>query len=321
MKSLGSHKLPLIGEGDINDVMNKVGIKGKGESVCLGFFLYGIVDKFIKMMNKYDKGTDLTKYTEFKEKLKDNLNDKTWDDSYYLRAFFDNGDSLGSHENTECKIDLLPQCLSILSEVASKDRIDKILESIDKQLVEDNLIKQISPALSKSINNPGIIMDYPKGIKENGGQVNQTTSWYIMTLIKEGYYDKAYDYYKMTNPINRNIDDYKVEPYVTSDSIYSNEEFLSRGGYTWYTSSSGWLYRIGIEEILGIKKHGNKLVIKPNIPKSWNNYKAVYKYKDTIYNIEVVKGKKESILLDDEVTESVSLKNDKKTHKIIVNIK
>ena len=329
MKSLGSHKIPLMGGGDWNDGMNRVGIKGKGESVWLGFFLYGIIDKFTKMMKKYDKKFDSTKYTEFNDKLKDNLNKKTWDGSYYLRAFFDNGDPLGSHENTECKIDLLSQSFSILSGVAPKDRIEKLLNSVEEELLDpkNKIIKLLTPAFSKSLNNPGYIMNYPKGIRENGGQYTHSVSWYIMALIKAGYFDRAYRYYQMINPVNRtktekDVDKYKVEPYVIAADIYSNENFPGRGGWTWYTGSAGWFYRVGVEEILGIKKHGEKLEIKPNIPIAWDGYKAVYKYKDTTYNIEVIKNNKENILVDDKeiISSEVSLKNDKNTHKIVVNI-
>ena len=329
MKSLGTHKIPLMGGGDWNDGMNRVGIKGKGESVWLGFFLYGIIDKFTKMMKEYDKSFDLTKYLEFNEKLKDNLNKKTWDGSYYLRAFFDNGDTLGSHENTECKIDLLSQSFSILSGVAPKDRIEKLLNSVEDQLVDSNnkIIKLLTPAFSKSLNNPGYIMNYPKGIRENGGQYTHSVSWYIMALIKAGYFDRAYRYYQMINPINRtqkeeDVNKYKVEPYVIAADIYSNENFAGRGGWTWYTGSAGWFYRVGVEEILGIKKHGNKLLIKPNIPIAWDSYKAIYQYENTTYNIEVIKNNKECILLDDKeiISSEITLKNDKKTHKVIVNI-
>ena len=330
MKSLGSHKIPLMGGGDWNDGMNRVGIKGKGESVWLGFFLYGIIDKFTKMMKKYDKEFNTDKYSEFNEKLKDNLNKKTWDGNYYLRAFFDNGDPLGSHENTECKIDLLSQSFAILSGVAPKDRQEKLINSVEDQLVDSNnkIVKLLTPAFAKSLNNPGYIMNYPRGIRENGGQYTHSVSWYIMALIKAGYFDRAYRYYQMINPVNRTkteeaVDKYKVEPYVIAADIYSNENFPGRGGWTWYTGSAGWFYRVGVEEILGIKKHGDKLVIKPNIPIAWDGYKATYKYKDTTYDIEIIKGNKEGLLVDDKeiISSEVSLTNDKKSHKIVVNVR
>ena len=328
MHSQGPHKIPLMGGGDWNDGMNKVGIKGKGESVWLGFFLYSCIDSFIKMMKKYDKDFDTTKYLTFNEKLKENLNKKTWDGAYYLRAFFDNGDPLGSHENTECKIDLISQSFSILSGVAPKDRVEKVITSVEEQLVDNKLkiIKLLTPPFYKSLNNPGYIMNYPKGIRENGGQYTHATAWYIMALIKAGYHDRAFRYYQMINPINRSkekerIDKYKVEPYVIAADIYSSHEFPARGGWTWYTGSAGWFYRVGLQEILGIKKQGDKLKLDPRLPISWDGYKAVYHYLDTTYNIEVKKESKENVNLDgkDMISSTINLVNDGKEHLIKVS--
>lgn len=330
MNSLGPHKLPLMGGGDWNDGMNRVGIKGKGESVWLGFFLYNIIDNFTKIINNYDKKFDTEKYTEFNNKLKENLNKKAWDGSYYLRAYFDNGDKLGSHENSECKIDLISQSFSILSGVASKEYQEKVITSVEEQLVDtkNKIIKLLTPPFANSLNNPGYIMNYPKGIRENGGQYTHSVSWYLMALIKAGYYDRAYRYYQMINPINRTLKDkdvekYKVEPYVIAADIYSSESFPGRGGWTWYTGSAGWFYRVGVHEILGIKKQGDKLKIEPNIPIAWDGYKAVYHYLDTDYNIEVIKTTKESTIYDGKeiASSTINLVNDKREHKITINIK
>ena len=329
MNSLGSHKIPLMGGGDWNDGMNRVGIKGKGESVWLGFFLYTTIKTFTKILKKYDKKLDVSKYENFNEKLKDNLNKKTWDGRYYLRAFFDNGDKLGSHENSECKIDLISQSFSILSDVAPKDRIEKIITSVEEQLVDqkNKNIKLLTPAFSKSLNNPGYIMNYPQGIRENGGQYTHAVSWYLLALIKTGYYDRAYRYYQMINPVNRTKDEkstniYRDEPYVIAADIYSSESFPARGGWTWYTGSSGWFYKVGVQSILGIEKHGNKLRIEPRIPIAWDGYKAVYKYMDTTYNIEVIKGNKQSTTIDGKklISNIIDLKNDELTHTITVHI-
>ena len=329
MSNLGKHKIPLMGGGDWNDGMNLVGIKGKGESVWLGFFLYNIIDRFILMMREYNPKFDCSKYIEFNDKLKENLNKNTWDGAYYLRAFFDNGDKLGSHENSECKIDLISQSFSILSGVAPKDRIEKVINSVEEQLVDQKskIIKLLTPAFSKSLNNPGYIMSYPKGIRENGGQYTHAVSWYLLALIKSGYHDRAYRYYQMINPINRtkkleDIETYKVEPYVIAADIYSNEHLLGRGGWTWYTGSAGWFYKVGIEDILGLKRHGNKLEINPKIPIAWDGYKAVYTYLDTIYNISVKKGTKEELKIDGEKKKTLTfdLIDDKKEHEIVVTI-
>lgn len=330
MNSLGQHKLPLMGGGDWNDGMNRVGIKGKGESVWLGFFLYNVIDQFMKILKKHDKSFDITPYKEFNDKLKESLNKKAWDGEYYLRAFFDNGDKLGSHENTECKIDLISQSFSILSGVAPKDRVQKAITSVEEQLVdkENKIIKLLTPAFSKSLNNPGYIMNYPKGIRENGGQYTHSVSWYLMALIKAGYHDRAYRYYQMINPINRSkkeqdVNKYRVEPYVIAADIYSAEMCPGRGGWTWYTGSAGWFYRVGVQDILGIKKSGEQLKINPKIPIAWDGYKAIYTYLDTTYNIEVIKGKKDELKLDGktQISNTIDLVNDSKTHDIKVTIK
>ncbi len=328
MHSLGSHKLPLMGGGDWNDGMNRVGIKGKGESVWLGFFLYNCIDMFTKILKKHTK-IDTSKYLDFNEKLAQNLNKRAWDGKYYLRAFYDNGDKLGSHENNECKIDLISQSFSILSNVAPKSRIPEIITSVQEQLVDENLgiIKLLTPPFEKSLNNPGYIMDYHKGIRENGGQYTHAVAWYLMALIKTGYHDRAYRYFQMINPIERSTPDkvstYCVEPYVIAADIYSSKKFAGHGGWTWYTGSAGWFYKVAISDILGLKKQGEKLKLDPKIPIHWDGFKIVYHYEQTTYNIEVVKGEKEELILDGKrkISNTIDLVNDKSIHEIKLYIK
>ena len=258
------------------------------------------------------------------------MNKRTWDGSYYLRAFYDNGDKLGSHENTECKIDLISQSFSILSGVAPKDRIESVITSVEEQLVDDEnkIIKLLTPAFYKSLDNPGYIMNYPRGIRENGGQYTHAVSWYLMALIKVGYYDRAYRYYQMINPINRtkkekDVNKYRVEPYVIAADIYSSKSYAGRGGWTWYTGSAGWFYKVGVQEILGIQKHGNKLKLNPKIPISWDGFKAVYTYEDTTYNIKVTKTEHDSLSMDGQKQNgnTINLENDKRVHNIEIEIK
>ena len=327
MSSLGPHKLPLMGGGDWNDGMNKVGIKGSGESVWLGFFLYTTIDGFNKVIKKAKVNIDTTKYNNFNIKLAENLNKKAWDGEYYLRAFYDNGDKLGSSENNECKIDLISQSFSIISGVAPRDRIKSIIDSVEDKLVDDklNIIKLLTPPFDKTLNNPGYIMNYAKGIRENGGQYTHSVAWYLMALIKAGQYDKAYSYFQMINPVNRsdkhNIDIYKVEPYVIAADIYSSESFPARGGWTWYTGSAGWFYRVGIQDILGIHKLGDKLSLEPKLPESWDKVSLQYTYMDTVYNIEVKKSKTDSIKVDGKEVKSdtINLNNDRREHSIVVS--
>ena len=171
-------------------------------------------------------------------------------------------------------------------------------------------------------------MSYPNGIRENGGQYTHSVAWYIMALIKAGYSDRAYRYYQMINPVNRGINNslansYKVEPYVIAADIYSAKEHNGRGGWTWYTGSAGWFYRVGIREIIGLKKKGDKLKLDPKMPVHWDSFKVCYRYMDTTYNIEVIKGSRDEVILDgvSQISNKIDLVNDKSVHMITMYIK
>ena len=328
MYKMGENGLPLMGGGDWNDGMNKVGIKGKGTSVWLGFFQYAIINRFIEITKKYNKKLSVDKYIKFNEKLKNTLNTVAWDGEYYLRAFFDNGAKLGSKTNDECRIDLISQSFSILTDIVPKDRIQSVIDSVENNLVDKKLgiIKLIDPPFKKTKNSPGYIMDYPPGIRENGGQYTHAASWYIMALIRAGLTDRAFNYFQMINPINRSIekqyeDIYKVEPYVIAADIYSNNNHPGRGGWTWYTGSAAWFYRLGISEILGFNKRGNKIYMNPHVPNKWNKFEIEYKYLDTTYKIKInMNNSKECITLDGEVLDKdyFVIKNDKRVHAVVI---
>ncbi len=327
----GDNKLPLMGGGDWNDGMNKVGIMGRGTSVWLGFFAYLVITEFLSICEENNVKIDDKKYIKYLQELRNSLNTVAWDGNYYRRAFFDNGDVLGSNMNDECKIDLISQSFAILSDTIPSERIEQVIQSVETNLVDNKLkiIKLLTPPFKESKNVPGYIMDYPKGIRENGGQYTHSVAWYIMALLKTGYTDRAYQYYQMINPINRTInkesvDVYKVEPYVIAADIYSNYEYPARGGWTWYTGSAGWFYNIGLTNILGFIKEGIYLKIEPKVPSDWKNFDIEYQYLDTLYKIKVnLKEKNNSIMMDGELinSNSIRLKNDKRIHAVIVNIK
>ncbi|MDD4547421.1 MAG: glucoamylase family protein [Bacilli bacterium] len=330
MNELGHNGLPLMGGGDWNDGMNKIGAGGKGTSVWLGFFLYQLINEFMVFGKRYDANIDLSVYKDFNQKLKESLRNVAWDGKYYLRAFFDNGHPVGSSTNEECSIDLLSQSFAIISGVADSKQIGTMIDSVETKLVDNDLkiIKLLTPAFSKNKDNPGYIMDYPKGIRENGGQYTHAVAWYIQALLKIGKNDLAFDHYQMMNPINRTKTKedalkYKVEPYVFVADIYSNESFAGQGGWSWYTGTSGWFYRVALIDIIGFNLRGNKLYINPNVPTKWKNFAITYRYKDTIYEIKVkLKEPKDEIIIDDKSTKNnyIELVNDKKTHVVIVKI-
>lgn len=326
-KEIGKNGLCLMGGGDWNDGMNKVGEKGRGTSVWLTLFLYQVIDKFIFITNVYDKKIKTVEWENLKEQLKEAVRNVAWDGKYYLRAFFDNGHKLGSKDNFECKIDLISQSFAILTEIASQEQIPSILNAIDEQLIDKNLkiVRLLSPAFEKSEDNPGYIMNYPPGIRENGGQYTHAVAWYIQSLIKVGQFDLAYQLYQMINPIERSktmesAQKYKLEPYVIAADIYSNKNFEAQGGWNWYTGAAGWFYRVALLDILGFKKYGNKLFIDPHIPHNWEKFEIDYKFENTKYHILIEKNGNKKIICDGKTTKNqyIELKNDDKSHDIIV---
>jgi cyclic beta-1,2-glucan synthetase len=309
LPQMGRHQLPLMGSGDWNDGMNKVGHDGKGESVWVGFFLYDLLLKMpfiIKDDNEFIE-VCLTNAHDLKEAL----NNNAWDGHWYLRAFFDDGTPLGSHQNRECQIDLISQAWSILTNIADDKKIKSIVKEVEERLIDTELgiIKLLNPPFKKEEKNPGYISDYLPGIRENGAQYTHASMWYIMALIRLGKYDKAYKYYQMINPVNKDPEIYKVEPYVIAADIYSNPEFKGQGGWTWYTGSASWAYRVGIEEIIGVKKVGDTLEIKPNFNKEWEVVEFKYQYLDTIYNLTIHHDSEKQI---------IKLINDKQEHNIVI---
>ena len=332
LNQFGRHNIPLMGSGDWNDGMNKVGHQGKGESVFVGFFLYDLLPKMASIATIYQDSSFAHLCDKQHEKLKGDLGKNTWDGSWYLRGYFDNGETLGSRNNEECKIDLLCQAWSVLSNFAPSEKKEIIHNEVEKNLVdkENKIIKLLTPAFENSRNNPGYIMDYKPGVRENGGQYTHAALWYVSALIKENKLDKAYKYYQMINPINRtlnkgDVEKYRVEPYVIAADIYSHPNYPGRGGWSWYTGSASWAYKIGIEQILGFTKRGNNLIINPKIINDWKEYEITYKYLDTKYLIKVSNEASSSkfnlqVKLDNKIIKDnvIKLVNDKQEH--IVNV-
>ena len=292
----GKNGLTLIGSGDWNDSLSTVGNKGKGESIWLGFFLYIILKEFSKLIKqcKQEEIETSNWYENIAEKLKENLNENAWDGKWYKRAFADNGDIYGSMENEECKIDSIAQSWSVISGAGDIEKKESAMKSLENHLVdnENGLIKLLDPAFDKSKLEPGYIKSYIPGVRENGGQYTHAAVWSIIAEAILGDGNKAVEWYKMINPIEhsrtkKEANRYKVEPYVMPADIYGNQNLLGQGGWTWYTGSSGWYYTAGIEYILGLKIYHNVLSINPCIPKEWEGYSIQFKYKESIYNINV----------------------------------
>lgn len=292
--NFGENGLPKIGSGDWNDGFSTVGNQGKGESVWLGFFLYYILDNFIPICQERQDEKLADQYEQIKLNLKRALNTNGWDGRWYKRAFMDDGSILGSMENDECRIDSIAQSWSILSKAGDNDKKYISMESLENHLVdrENGIIKLLDPPFEKGKLEPGYIKAYLPGVRENGGQYTHASCWVIIAESLLGFGDKALELYRMINPIEHArtkeaSKKYKVEPYVIAADIYGASNLAGRGGWTWYTGSSSWYYKAGIESILGLKIEKGTMKIEPCIPKDWKEYQIQYKWKESIYNIYV----------------------------------
>ncbi|AWZ47783.1 cyclic beta 1-2 glucan synthetase [Clostridiaceae bacterium 14S0207] len=299
----GAHNLPLMGSGDWNDGMSTVGNKGQGESIWLAWFLYSILNNFIPICEKMDDIENIKKYTELKEFIRENTNKSAWDGKWYRRAYFDNGVPLGSSKNSECKIDSLAQSWAVISNGGDKEKIDIAMKSLEKYLIKENegLILLLTPAFYSSELEPGYIKGYVPGVRENGGQYTHASTWVILAMCKLNEYDKAFKLFSMISPINHTktkeeCDKYKVEPYVMSADVYGVYPHIGRGGWSWYTGTSAWMYRVAIEGILGLKLMGEKgFTIDPCVPREWKEYDIDYIKDNTEYHITVKNiGRKQS---------------------------
>ena len=291
----------LMGSGDWNDGMNTVGNKGKGESIWLSWFMYKVLTYFVTICREKKDEEKANLYSDYASKLAEKLNNNAWDGQWYKRAIFDDGTPLGSIENEECKIDSISQSWSVISGAGESEKSKKALNSANNYLIdrENRIIKLLTPAFAESNLEPGYIKDYPKGIRENGGQYTHAAIWLGIAYAMKKDNETAYEIFDILNPINHSRTDievkkYKNEPYVISADIYTNEKHLGRGGWSWYTGAASWMYRFAIEYILGFKKRGNSIILEPVVPSAWEGYEIEYKYNKTVYKIQVMNNMKTS---------------------------
>ena len=290
-----------MGGGDWNDGMNKVGYKGKGESVWLGWFLATVLKSFIPVCRLMKDEERASRYERVIGELKDSLEENAWDGEWYRRAYFDDGTPLGSRENDECQIDSLSQSWSVISKAAKKERAEEAMKAVDRYLVNEDrdIILLLAPPFNKTKLEPGYIKGYVPGVRENGGQYTHAATWVILAWTMLGDGDKAWKYYNMINPINHSSNEisaknYKTEPYVMAADVYIKEPHGGRGGWSWYTGASGWMYKVGIENILGLRRiEGKGYTVKPCVPSTWNEYEINLKDEVGEYNIIVRRAKDE----------------------------
>jgi cyclic beta-1,2-glucan synthetase len=292
--SVGSHGLPLIGTGDWNDGLNRVGELGKGESVWLGWFLHVILWEFSKVADARGEHVRAEAWRLHVSALKAALEREAWDGGWYRRAYFDDGTPLGSSESAACRIDSIAQTWGVMSGAAEPSRIARAMAALDEKLVRrpEGLVLLFTPPFNHEPLDPGYIKAYLPGVRENGGQYTHAAAWAVIAFAELSDGDKAAELFRMLNPIARTdsrsgVQRYKVEPYVLAGDVYSELPHVGRGGWTWYTGSSGWLYRAGVEWILGFRVHGTTLSIDPCIPRNWPSYTIEFRYHSATYRVTV----------------------------------
>lgn len=290
----GERGLPLMGCGDWNDGMNLVGEHGKGESVWLAFFLYDVLKQFIDVALQHEDVAFADRCETEADKLRQNIEQHGWDGQWYRRAYFDNGEPLGSAVNPECQIDSLPQSWSVLSRAADPARSRAALDAVDDRLVRRGrgLVQLLDPPFDRSHLEPGYIKGYIPGVRENGGQYTHAAVWTAMAFAAMGDGARAWELLTLINPISHGstpaaIQTYKVEPYVVAADVYSNRQHIGRGGWTWYTGSAGWMYRLLTESLLGLRLEVDRLRLEPVLPDSWKSLKIHYRYRETFHHITV----------------------------------
>jgi cyclic beta-1,2-glucan synthetase len=289
----GAHGLPLFGSGDWNDGMNRVGAQGRGESVWLGWFLHTVLTAFAPVCEARGDAPRAARYRAEAGRLAQAL-DRAWDGDWYRRGTYDDGTPLGSAQNDECRIDSLAQSWAVLSGVAPPARAERAMDAVRAHLVQrgKRVILLFTPPFDASAQEPGYIKGYPPGIRENGGQYTHAAVWAVMAVARLGSGDEAAELFHLLNPVNhaRTPSDagrYKVEPYVVAADVYSHPAHAGRGGWTWYTGSAGWMYRLGVESILGLRRRGETFELAPCIPAEWPAYSIVWRFGASRYRIAV----------------------------------
>jgi len=332
----GHHGVPLIGTGDWNDGMNRVGEQGKGESVWLGWLLNVALKAFAPIAKARGDVKHAAQWQEHAARLESSLEREAWDGDWYRRAWFDDGTPLGSAENDECRIDAIAQSWAVISGAASPDRAARAMAAVDQNLIDagERLALLFAPPFDKTDLEPGYIKGYPPGVRENGGQYSHAAMWSIIahTILGDG--DKAGALFSMLNPINHartlaEVERYKVEPYVVAADVYSMPPHAGRGGWTWYTGSAAWMYRAGIENIIGLQVRAGQLRLNPCIPKAWPSFRATFRSRSSRYEILVenpdgVSSGIVSALVDGIAVTSrpvnIPLVDDGATHQVLVRL-
>ncbi|MGC8625342.1 MAG: GH36-type glycosyl hydrolase domain-containing protein, partial [Phycisphaerae bacterium] len=328
----GAHGLPLIGCGDWNDGFNRIGREGRGESVWLAFFLRTVMADMLPLAQAREDRATVDLCRENLARLEEAITTSCWDGQWYLRAFFDDGLPLGSSQNAQCKIDSLPQSWSVISNTGGPARQKQAMESVDQHLVRRDikLIQLFDPPFDHPENDPGYIAGYLPGVRENGGQYTHAAIWTIMAFAMAGQTEKAWELFNLINPLNHSdtpekVSVYRVEPYVMAADVYAMPPYQGRGGWTWYTGSAAWTYRLIIETFIGWRQEGDQLWFEPRLPAHWGEFRVHYHYRETFYHITFHRrAESEAGVFVDGVIQPnarISLVDDRREHAVIINLK
>jgi len=291
--TVGTHGLPLMGSCDWNDGMNRVGVKGRGESTWLGFFLFTVLSEFAPLCEARGDTLRAEHFASERRHLATML-ERTWDGEWYRRGYYDDGTPLGSSLNDECRIDSIAQSWAVLSGAVPVRFADRAMDAVRAHLIlrGPQVVPLLDPPFDRSAQDPGYIKGYPPGVRENGGQYTHAACWVVMALAKRGSGDEAAELFHMLNPLNHartpsGVTRYKVEPYVVAGDVYAHPDHAGRGGWTWYTGSAGWMYRAGLESLLGLRQAGDTFSLDPCIPSSWPEYSIDWRRGRSLYRIRV----------------------------------
>jgi cyclic beta-1,2-glucan synthetase len=329
--AIGAHGLPLMGSGDWNDGMNLVGVEGRGESVWLAWFLISLLTVWAPVAQARGESKRAETWKRHAAALLEGIEREAWDGNWYRRAYFDDGTPLGSAVNDACAIDSIAQSWSVMSGAADPERAQRAMASVDQRLVRrsDGLTLLLAPPFDNTHLQPGYIKGYLPGVRENGGQYTHAAAWVVIAFAVLGDGDKAAELLAMLNPISHSatpqgVRQYQVEPYVVAGDVYSEAPHVGRGGWSWYTGSAGWLYRAGIEWLLGFRLNGTRLVLDPCIPRRWKGFTIAFRYRSARYDIVVENprgaGRGVSALELDGVAledpSGIPLADDRQTHRV-----
>jgi cyclic beta-1,2-glucan synthetase len=329
----GAHGLPLIGIGDWNDGMNRVGVEGRGESVWLAWFLARTLGDYAALAESRGDGPTASALRRQAEAYVAAVETHGWDGAWYRRAYFDDGTPLGSSTSDECRIDAIAQSWSVISGAGEPARQARAMQSFEEHLVREDarLLMLLTPAFDRTPHDPGYIKGYLPGVRENGAQYTHAALWSVLATALRGDGDRAFELFQMLNPLTHartpaEVATYKVEPYVVAADVYTAEGQLGRGGWTWYTGSASWMYRVALEAMLGFTKRGDTLVIDPCVPRAWSAYAIDYRFGGATYHLTVLgagtgAANVPSVTLDGRPLPSrvLPLADDGREHEVVVD--